>query len=70
MNAKKATIWMILVSLFFAGAIVVASYLLKDSFYADSVTYGLIAVWWIPFSILGVSSVRSRRRDSPQPADQ
>jgi Na+-driven multidrug efflux pump len=55
MNQKISSIPIIATSLLFAGAILIASYLLKDSEHAQTVTYLLIAAWCIPFSMLSKS---------------
>ncbi|MCH9651266.1 MAG: permease prefix domain 1-containing protein [Deltaproteobacteria bacterium] len=61
MSPKKAASLNILVSLLFAAAILLASFFLKDSQYAqhaDVVTFSLIAVWFIPFSILSSAGAK------------
>ena len=49
---SKNTSSILIVSLLFAGVILLASYFLKDTDYGQTVTHLLIAVWWIPFSLL------------------
>ena len=49
MKPKTVAFLLIAVSLAFAGAIVLSSYLLKESAYAhhaDTITYLWIALWW------------------------
>jgi len=48
LSSKKASLYIILISLFFAAAILGASFLLKGSEDRDTVTYLLIAFWIIP----------------------
>ena len=50
MKQRKSAVLNILVSLLFAGAIILSSLLLKDSDIASTVTFVLIGLWWIPFS--------------------
>ena len=62
MKPKTLAFLLIAVSLAFAGAIVLSSYLLKGSAYAhhaDTVTYLWIALWWIPFSYLTMKSSKA-----------
>lgn len=52
MTPKRAALYNILVSLFFATAIILASYLIADTQYenhAQTVTHLLIALWFVPF---------------------
>lgn len=52
MTPKRAALYTILVSLFFAATIVLASYLIADTQYehhAQTVTHLLIAIWFVPF---------------------
>ena len=61
MKPKTVAFLLIAVSLAFAGAIVLSSYLLKGSAYAyhaDTVTYLWIALWWIPFSYLTMKGAK------------
>ena len=50
MNQIPIAVLNILVSLIFAMSILATSYLLADTQYRQTVTYLLIAIWWIPFS--------------------
>ncbi|MEZ4726918.1 MAG: permease prefix domain 1-containing protein [Caldilineaceae bacterium] len=58
MTPKRAALYNILVSLFFAAAIILASYLIADTQYehhAQTVTYLLIALWFVPFTWLSAA---------------
>ena len=50
MNPKKAAFLIIIVSIAFAIAIVISSYLLADTGYSQTAMFILIAIWWIPFT--------------------
>lgn len=52
MSPKRPTLSIIIVSLIFAIAILVSSYLFADTGYADTITYILIAIWFVPFAYL------------------
>lgn len=52
MDSKKVTLYIILVSLAFALAILMSSYILADTNYAQTATFVLIAIWFIPFTYL------------------
>ncbi len=52
MKAKKSSRSLIVISLIAAGAILLSSYLLADSDFSQTVTFLIIAVWFIPFTIL------------------
>ena len=58
MKPSNPALQLILVSLFFAAAILVASYLMKGTEYGDTATYVLIAIWFIPFSYLCAATQR------------
>lgn len=63
MNSKLSAVLIIVVSLIFAAAIVLSSYLLKGSDYAQysqTVTFLLIAVWFIPFSLLTAAGTKHK----------
>ena len=49
---------MIVVSLLFAAAILIASYLLRGTEHGDTATNFLIAIWFIPFSFLCAQTKR------------
>lgn len=51
MNLKHPTIPVLAVSLIAAVAILIASTLLEGDA-AQTATYLIIAIWWIPFSVL------------------
>ena len=59
MTAKKATVLNILISLLFAAAIVISSALVADTETAETMTYILIALWFIPFAYLTGRGVKS-----------
>lgn len=61
MNQKKAALVNIGISILFAAAIIVSAFLLKGTQYQQTVTWLLIAVWWIPFSWLGGRACTSCR---------
>ena len=50
MNSKQATVYMIIVSLIAAAAIVIASNLWPDP--SQTTTYIIISIWFVPFSWL------------------
>lgn len=52
MNPKKTTLSIILVSLAFAIAILISSYIFADTEYSQTATFILIAIWFVPFSYL------------------
>ena len=52
MNSKKASLSLIIISLVAAAAIIVSSYLLEGSDSSQTVTFLIIAVWFIPFTWL------------------
>ena len=58
MNLKKATYLNIGISILFAIAMVLSSYFLDGSDYEQTVTYLLIALWFIPFAFLSRVSVK------------
>ena len=49
MKNNKFALLNILMSLIFAGLIIGASYVFQGEDYKDTVTYSLIALWFIPF---------------------
>ncbi|MEZ4863465.1 MAG: permease prefix domain 1-containing protein [Caldilineaceae bacterium] len=67
MTPQRAATYNILVSLFFAAAILLASYLIADTQYerhAQTVTHLLIAIWFVPFLWLSAAgNDKSRRCD-------
>ena len=58
MTPKRAATYNIVISLVFAAAITLASYLIADTQYeghAQTVTYLLIAIWFVPFTWLSAA---------------
>ena len=49
-------------ALLFAVAILAASYFLRDSGYAETVVYTLVALWWVPFTVLLQAEDARRKR--------
>ena len=62
LTPKKLAALNIGVSLIFAAAILVANFFFKDSSYDETITYSLIAVWWIPFSWLTAMTQRANQK--------
>ena len=60
LSDKERSALLIAVSLVFAGAMLFASYLMRASEHSQTVTYALIAVWWIPFSVLSTAGQHGR----------
>ena len=58
MSPKKAVILNIIIALIFAGAIILSSWLLQDTDYAQTVMYIIIALWIIPSGILTAAGVK------------
>ncbi len=59
MNPKKASTLIIVISLLFAAAIILSSYLLADTQYehlSQTVMYLLIAIWFIPYTLLSMTA--------------
>lgn len=56
MAKNKLALLNILISLIFAGLIICASQLFQGEEYKDTITYLLIALWFIPFSWLSYKS--------------
>lgn len=52
MTHRKTAILNIAVSILFAIAILVSSWLLQETEHSQTVHFLLIAAWWIPFTIL------------------
>ena len=52
MTPKRAATLNILVSIVFALAMLASSYFLRDTTLSETVLFILIALWWIPFSML------------------
>jgi hypothetical protein len=60
MSPKKAAFLNIVISIIFATAIVFSDFLLEGSQYNQTVMYSLIALWFIPFSLLTIAGVRGQ----------
>lgn len=59
MSPKKASTLIIVISLIFAAAIILSSYLLADTQYerlSQTVMYLLIAIWFIPYTLLSMTA--------------
>ena len=52
MNKKRTAGLMLITSIAFAAAIILASNVLKDHSSADNVTWTLVAIWFIPMALL------------------
>ena len=63
MNFKNRAFALIGISIIAAIAILVASFLLGDRDSSQTVTYIIIAIWWIPFSIF-VSRASKEKKDN------
>ena len=63
MNLKNPVVAIIAVSLICAAAIVVASALLQGRESADTVTWILVAIWWVPFSLLMARAAKNVRNE-------
>lgn len=59
MQNNKLALLNILISIIFAGLMIGASYLFQGEEYKNTVTYMLIALWFIPFSYLSYKSKKS-----------
>lgn len=66
MNPRRAAVLNLVVAIVFAAAILMSAFLLPDEEASATVTYLLIAVWLIPFTLLSASagrrSIRSEYR--------
>lgn len=61
MNEKKRASLLIGISIVFAIAMMVSSSLIEDGGTSQTVTYILLAIWWIPFSFLSAAAGKRRR---------
>jgi D-alanyl-lipoteichoic acid acyltransferase DltB (MBOAT superfamily) len=52
MNYKKARVVNILISIFFALAMLISSYFIADKDLSETVIFILIAIWLVPFLYL------------------
>ena len=65
MNKKKIAVFQISIALVFATAILLSSYLLEGTLYAkhtDTVSFLLIAVWFVPFTFLAQKERKTKCR--------
>jgi hypothetical protein len=60
MTAQKAAKLSIAISIVFAIAIMLGTWLTADTQYHQVVTYVLIAIWFIPYSYLSTISSKDR----------
>jgi hypothetical protein len=65
MTRKKSTVNNILISLFFAIAMILCSYFIADEALANTVILMLIAVWLIPTFYLN-QKAKNKEKDSTQ----
>ncbi|MBV7330408.1 hypothetical protein KFU94_19600 [Chloroflexi bacterium TSY] len=63
MKFKSPVVSMIIISLIGALAILVASKLLAGHESAQTVTWIIIAIWWVPFSIIAVRANDEQSKD-------
>ena len=63
MNRKKATALNYGISIIFAAAMLTTSYLLKGSEHAQTATHLLIALWFIPFTLLSRVSAKALAKE-------
>ena len=61
MNFKSPAVLLIIVSLVAAAAILVSSAFLGEK--SDVAMFIIIAIWWIPFSILAVHGKNEKSKD-------
>ncbi|MBP7961920.1 MAG: hypothetical protein KBG20_06305 [Caldilineaceae bacterium] len=52
MTPRNNTVSIIIVSLIFAVAIALSTYIFADTGYSQTIMYLLIALWFIPFTLL------------------
>lgn len=57
MSPKTAVVLNIVIALIFAGAILLSSWILRDTEHALTVTYIIIALWFIPSGLLTVAGI-------------
>ena len=63
MKFKSPAFALIGISIIAAIAILVASFLLGDRDSSQTVTYIIIAIWWVPFSIF-ISRANKEKKDN------
>jgi len=61
MSPRQTAVWLLGVSVLFAGAMIAVSWL-QGPDDSQSLVYMLIAVWWVPFSLLSSAAGASGRR--------
>ncbi|MFK7802450.1 MAG: permease prefix domain 1-containing protein [Anaerolineae bacterium] len=62
MNPKKLAVLIIVISLAFAAAIILAAYIVPPE-YNQTVMFFLIAIWFIPYAWLTAAAVRKEEKD-------
>ena len=62
MSSKRVSQLQIGIALIFAGIILLSSYLMKGSEYAEIIMFVIIAMWFIPFSYL--ANIKSKAQKS------
>ncbi len=62
LTPKQASALLLGVSMAFAAAMLTSSALLGDSRHAPTLVFGLIALWWVPFSVLSHVASGAHRR--------
>ena len=60
MSSKKATLYLIIVSLIAAAAMMLSSALLDGADSAQTVMFLIIAVWFVPFSWLAQRAAKKK----------
>jgi|GEM_PF-3577669 len=63
---KARARWIIGVSLFFAGAMLVSSWLMRGMEMGQTGTYVLLAIWWVPYSVLLAASPCRERSENEE----
>lgn len=66
MNSRKAALYLILVSLVAAAAMLISSALLADSDSAETVMFIIIAIWFVPFVWLSGRAVSKKSAEDEQ----
>ena len=52
---RQRAFWLIGVSLLFAALMLASSWILRDSEHGQTLVFFLIAVWWVPYSLLATA---------------
>lgn len=60
LGPRRTSALLLAISLLFAGAMLAVAWVLKPES-SQTLVYVLIAVWWIPFSLLSTAANASRR---------